>query len=651
MCGDLVSRPVGDVLGEARRLFEAGVKELLVASPDTSAYGVDVKYRTEFSDGRPVKTRMLDLCEQLGLLAEPFGAWVRLHYVYLYPHVDEVVPLMAERRVLPCLDVPFLHAHPDVLRRMRRPTSGEKNLDRLQWSREICPEIVVRSTSIAGFPGESEAEFETLLDFVREAQIDRAGCFAYSPVQGAQANDLPGALSAEVREERRARFMAVAEAVSAARLARRVGTTMQVLVDSAPALRRRAQLRRRARDRRPGHAAAAAEGLDATARRRVRARTGRRHARARPRRAAGLTAPDAARRRRCCCRNSARVRWPTTMRSVTGATEAQVKRRSGLVAAAGWTASMLAAFGSPSLIAADRPPKIGLLSLNRPEVAQPAIDLLFERLRVAGLTEGRDFEFDARYASGDAGRLDALAQQLVRTKPAVIVAGFGTITLLARATTSIPIVMWGVANPVESGLVKSLSQPGGNLTGVVWNPPEIGAKLIDVLKTAAPQVSRIALVWNPDAQGMYQFKDEVERGARSARVTVSYIDLRRPADFRPELLDAARPDALYVAWDPVVAAIAPRLVDYATARRLPSIGVLRQFVEMGGLMSLGPDPKEIVSVVASLVARILKGASPATLPIEQPRAYELIVNRKAAGAIGLHLPRELLLQAAEVIER
>jgi ribosomal protein S12 methylthiotransferase len=237
--GDLVSRPVGDVLGEARRLFESGVKELLVVSQDTSAYGVDVKYRTGFWEGRPVKTRLLDLCEQLGQMADPFGAWVRLHYVYPYPHVDEIVPLMAAGRILPYLDVPFQHAHPDVLRRMKRPASGEKNLDRIQRWREICPELVVRSTFIAGFPGETEAEFDYLLDFMREAAIDRAGCFAYSPVQGAAANELTGALPAELREERRARFMAVAEQVSAAKLAQRVGATMQVLVDSAPALGRR----------------------------------------------------------------------------------------------------------------------------------------------------------------------------------------------------------------------------------------------------------------------------------------------------------------------------------------------------------------------------------------------------------------------------
>jgi ribosomal protein S12 methylthiotransferase len=239
MRGDLVSRPIGDVLNEARALFESGVKELLIVSQDTSAYGVDVKYRTGFWDGKPVKTRMFDLCEQLGALAEPYGAWVRLHYVYPYPHVDEVLPLMASGRVLPYLDVPFQHAHPDVLKRMKRPASGERNLERLAKWREACPEIVVRSTFIAGFPGETEEEFDTLLAFMREAQIDRAGCFAYSPVDGAAANELPGLLPQAVREERRARFMAVAEEVSAAKLARRVGATMQVLVDSAPALGRR----------------------------------------------------------------------------------------------------------------------------------------------------------------------------------------------------------------------------------------------------------------------------------------------------------------------------------------------------------------------------------------------------------------------------
>ncbi|MFO1195320.1 MAG: 30S ribosomal protein S12 methylthiotransferase RimO [Rhodoferax sp.] len=239
MRGDLVSRPVGDVLAEARALFEGGVKELLVVSQDTSAYGVDVKYRTGFWDGKPVRTRMLELVQALGDIAEPFGAWVRLHYVYPYPSVDDVIPLMASGRVLPYLDVPLQHSHPDVLRRMKRPASGERNLERIQQWRAACPEIVVRSTFIAGFPGETEEEFAHLLEFVRAAQIDRAGCFAYSPVEGAAANALPGMLPAEVREERRARFMAVAEEVSAQRLQRRVGATMQVLVDAAPGLGRK----------------------------------------------------------------------------------------------------------------------------------------------------------------------------------------------------------------------------------------------------------------------------------------------------------------------------------------------------------------------------------------------------------------------------
>ena len=192
--GDLVSRPIGDVLAEAAALFESGVKELLVISQDTSAYGVDVRYRTGFWDGRPVKTQLLALCEQLAEIAARHGAWVRLHYVYPYPHVDAVLPLMATGAILPYLDVPFQHSHPDVLRRMKRPASGEKNLERLARWREICPQLVVRSTFIAGFPGETEAEFEHLLDFMREARIDRAGCFAYSPVDGASANELPGML-------------------------------------------------------------------------------------------------------------------------------------------------------------------------------------------------------------------------------------------------------------------------------------------------------------------------------------------------------------------------------------------------------------------------------------------------------------------------
>ena len=236
MRGDLVSRPIGDVLKEAQALFEGGVKELLVVSQDTSAYGVDVKYRTGFWDGKPIRTRTFELAQALGQLAREHGAWVRLHYVYPYPSVDEIIPLMAEGLILPYLDVPFQHSHPDVLKRMKRPASGERNLERLQRWRELCPQLVVRSTFIAGFPGETEAEFHDLLDFVEAAQIDRAGCFAYSPVEGATANELPGALPDDVREERRARFMAVAESVSISKLKQRVGSTMQVLVDHAPQL-------------------------------------------------------------------------------------------------------------------------------------------------------------------------------------------------------------------------------------------------------------------------------------------------------------------------------------------------------------------------------------------------------------------------------
>jgi len=236
MRGDLVSRPIGDVLKEAEALFEGGVKELLVISQDTSAYGVDVKYRMGFWEGRPVKTRMLELVQTLGEIAQKYGAWVRLHYVYPYPAVDEVLPLMATGSILPYLDVPLQHSHPEVLKRMKRPASGEKNLERIQNWREVCPQLVIRSTFIAGFPGETEAEFEHLLNFVREAQIDRAGCFAYSPIKGALANELPGMLPQAVREERRSRFMQVAEEVSVQRLQQRIGATMQVLVDSATAM-------------------------------------------------------------------------------------------------------------------------------------------------------------------------------------------------------------------------------------------------------------------------------------------------------------------------------------------------------------------------------------------------------------------------------
>ena len=239
MRGDLVSRPIGDVLKEAQALLEGGVKELLVISQDTSAYGVDVKYRTGFWQGRPVRTRTLELTQALGEMARDFGAWVRLHYVYPYPSVDDIIPLMAQGLVLPYLDVPFQHSHPDVLRRMKRPASGEKNLERIAQWRKACPELVIRSTFIAGFPGETEQEFEHLLSFLAEAEIDRAGCFAYSPVNGAEANTLPGMLPAEIREQRRSRFMQVAEAVSVARLHRRIGATLQVLVDSAPSMGRR----------------------------------------------------------------------------------------------------------------------------------------------------------------------------------------------------------------------------------------------------------------------------------------------------------------------------------------------------------------------------------------------------------------------------
>lgn len=244
MRGDLVSRPIGDVLKEAQALFEGGVKELLVISQDTSAYGVDVKYRTGFWNGKPIKTRLFELTQALGEMAQTYGAWVRLHYVYPYPSVDDILPLMASGLVLPYLDVPFQHSHPEVLKRMKRPASGEKNLERLLRWREMCPEIVVRSTFITGFPGETESEFEHLLDFVREAQIDRAGCFAYSPVEGAAANELPGMLPEVLREERRARFMEVAETVSSGKLQKRVGTTMQILVDAAPGLGKKGGLGR-----------------------------------------------------------------------------------------------------------------------------------------------------------------------------------------------------------------------------------------------------------------------------------------------------------------------------------------------------------------------------------------------------------------------
>jgi ribosomal protein S12 methylthiotransferase len=236
MRGDLVSRPIGDVLQEAQKLFESGVKELLVVSQDTSAYGVDIHYRTGFWDGKPIKTRLYDLALALHELALSHQAWVRMHYVYPYPHVDQILPIMAQFKdagfgLLPYLDIPFQHAHPDVLKRMKRPASGEKNLNRIAAWRMICPDLVIRSTFIAGFPGETEEEFSALLQFMEEAQIDRAGCFAYSPVEGATANALDNPVPETIREERRSRFMALAEEQSSQRLRRLVDQRIRVLVD------------------------------------------------------------------------------------------------------------------------------------------------------------------------------------------------------------------------------------------------------------------------------------------------------------------------------------------------------------------------------------------------------------------------------------
>ena len=227
MRGNLVSRPVGEVMQEAQSLVRSGVKELLVISQDTSAYGVDIKYRTGFWGGRPIKTRMTELVSAMGEL----GVWVRLHYVYPYPHVDEVIPMMADGRVLPYLDIPFQHASARILKLMKRPASSENVLNRVQRWREVCPDITLRSTFIVGFPGETEAEFEELLDFLREAQLDRVGAFMYSPVEGASANDLPNHLPPEVQQERLTRLMQLQETISGVRLARKVGRTMEVLVD------------------------------------------------------------------------------------------------------------------------------------------------------------------------------------------------------------------------------------------------------------------------------------------------------------------------------------------------------------------------------------------------------------------------------------
>jgi ribosomal protein S12 methylthiotransferase len=227
MRGDLVSRPLGEVLREAEKLVLAGVKELLVISQDTSAYGVDMRYAPDTWRGRTVNTRFLDMCRELGEL----DAWVRLHYVYPYPHVDEVLPLMAGGKVLPYLDIPFQHGSPSVLKRMRRPAHAENTLDRIRRWREICPDLTLRSTFIVGFPGETEEEFQALLDWMDEARLDRVGCFQYSPVEGAAANKLSGAVPAEVMQDRWERFMRKAADISTDRLAAKIGRRMQVLVD------------------------------------------------------------------------------------------------------------------------------------------------------------------------------------------------------------------------------------------------------------------------------------------------------------------------------------------------------------------------------------------------------------------------------------
>jgi ribosomal protein S12 methylthiotransferase len=227
MRGDLVSRPIGDVMEEAERLVRAGVRELLVISQDTSAYGIDTKYRTGFWNGRPIKSRMQELCEALG----EFGVWVRLHYVYPYPHVDKVIPLMAEGKILPYLDVPLQHGSPEILKRMKRPAAAEKSLERIKTWRDICPDITLRSTFIVGFPGETDQDFDILLDFIREAQLDRVGCFQYSPVKGAKANALPDHIPEELKQERWERFMALQQDISSAKLQNKIGKTIEILID------------------------------------------------------------------------------------------------------------------------------------------------------------------------------------------------------------------------------------------------------------------------------------------------------------------------------------------------------------------------------------------------------------------------------------
>ena len=231
MRGDLVSRPIGEVMREAEALVKGGAKELLVISQDTSAYGVDLKYRQDFVQGRPVKTRLTELAQELGKL----GIWIRLHYVYPYPHVDEIIPLMAQGKILPYLDVPFQHSHPDVLKRMKRPASGEKNLERIAAWRSICPDLTIRSTFIVGFPGETEEEFEHLLNFLEDARLDRVGCFTYSPVEGAQANALGNPVSEEIKLARQEAFMRLQAEISRERLTRWVGRRIQVLIDGLDA--------------------------------------------------------------------------------------------------------------------------------------------------------------------------------------------------------------------------------------------------------------------------------------------------------------------------------------------------------------------------------------------------------------------------------
>lgn len=227
MRGDLVSRPIGNVLDEAERLANAGVKELLVVSQDTSAYGVDLKYKTDFWQGRPLKTKMDALCDALGDL----GIWVRMHYVYPYPHVDHIIPKMNEGKILPYLDIPFQHSSPSLLKLMKRPASSENTLERIKAWRAVCPDLTIRSTFIVGHPGETEADFEHLLNFLDEAQLDRVGCFKYSPVEGAKANDIDGKVPEEVKQERWERFMEKQQAISTARLKAKVGTKQAVIID------------------------------------------------------------------------------------------------------------------------------------------------------------------------------------------------------------------------------------------------------------------------------------------------------------------------------------------------------------------------------------------------------------------------------------